>query len=499
MAPEAATKKFVPRRFQGRLNPLRVGVLTLVVLSIFIYLAFSKSLPWQHPFQMNGVFESSSNVSLNSPVRIAGVNVGKVIEVGRKSGTDIAEVTMTIEKQGLPIHKDATMKIRSRLFLEGNLFVDLSPGTPQSPNLEDGGTIPVTQTATPVQLDQILTALQTNDRAALQDLLQGLGAAFTEKPTAKQNAAQDPQVRGKTAAQSLNQTTANAPEALKGTAQVSQALLGKEDDDLAKVVAGLEKVVSALAENETVLADFITNFNSFAAIFAAQESNLRKSIALLGPTVQHASEALESLDQALPELDQFARNLTPVVEQLQPTIRALTPWIKQTRLLVAPDELGGLLKQLRPTAKDLAIVTNDAIPLFKTVNLTSRCFSEVFLPAGNEQVNDARTGRSGTAAYKEFWYAMVGFAGGGAGQDGNGSYLRAGTGGGATTISTGKVKRGVTNGALFGQALSTPLGNQPQKQSKQTPYKLDAKCHKQAKPDLNGKQAQAGPGDAVIP
>ena len=35
---------------------------------------------------------------------------------------------MRIDKKGLPIHKDATIQIRPRIFLEGNFFVDLQPG-----------------------------------------------------------------------------------------------------------------------------------------------------------------------------------------------------------------------------------------------------------------------------------------------------------------------------------------------------------------------------------
>ena len=54
----------------------------------------------------------------------------------------------------MPIHKDATLKIRPRLFLEGNFFVDMTAGTPGRPTIDDGDTIPVTQTAYPVQLDQ---------------------------------------------------------------------------------------------------------------------------------------------------------------------------------------------------------------------------------------------------------------------------------------------------------------------------------------------------------
>ena len=95
------------------------------------------------------------------------------------------------EGAGLPLHKDATLKIRSRIFLEGNFFVDLTPGTPEGEELEDGDTIPVTRTSTPVQLDELLTALQTNDRESLQDLLDGLGDGLNGKPTAADDRDQD--------------------------------------------------------------------------------------------------------------------------------------------------------------------------------------------------------------------------------------------------------------------------------------------------------------------
>ena len=60
------------------------------------------------------------------------------------------------------------MKIRPRIFLEGNFFVDVTPGTPSAPTIDDGDTIPITQTATPVQLDQVLSALQSDTRTSLQ-------------------------------------------------------------------------------------------------------------------------------------------------------------------------------------------------------------------------------------------------------------------------------------------------------------------------------------------
>ncbi len=112
-------------------------------------------------------------------MRIAGVNVGKVSSIKREGNTGL--VTMEIETRGLPIHTDATVKIRPRLFLEGNWFVELQPGSPSAKTISSGYTIPVAQTADPVQLDQVLDALNTDTRANLQSFLINYGEALTRQ------------------------------------------------------------------------------------------------------------------------------------------------------------------------------------------------------------------------------------------------------------------------------------------------------------------------------
>jgi ABC-type transporter Mla subunit MlaD len=140
------------------INPFVAAFATIVVIVIATYLAFGGRVPWQHDYEIKAMVRSANELQNRSPVRIAGVNVGKVKTVERGPG-NTAIVTMAIDESALPIHRDATLKIRPRLFLEGNFFVDLAPGTPSAPDLPEGGTIPLAQTAEPVQLDQILTTL----------------------------------------------------------------------------------------------------------------------------------------------------------------------------------------------------------------------------------------------------------------------------------------------------------------------------------------------------
>src|SRR5205823_12867419 len=72
-------------------------------------------------FPYTTLFRSEANsIRKNSPVRIAGVNIGKVKDIQREPGTTAAIVTMELKDSGLPLHTDATMKIRPRIFLEGN-------------------------------------------------------------------------------------------------------------------------------------------------------------------------------------------------------------------------------------------------------------------------------------------------------------------------------------------------------------------------------------------
>src|SRR5664279_4136913 len=185
-------------------NPVRFGAVVIIVLLVATYFGFTKAIPFKHGFRMNAVFTSALNIHSKSPVRIAGVNVGKVTGIKREGNTGV--VTMEIESRGLPIHEDATLKIRPRTFLEGNWFVELQPGSPSAPTISSGHTIPVTQTANPVQLDQVLNALNTDTRANLQTFLIEYGAALTAKPTAAENAEQEAELHGYTAAQALNQS-----------------------------------------------------------------------------------------------------------------------------------------------------------------------------------------------------------------------------------------------------------------------------------------------------
>jgi phospholipid/cholesterol/gamma-HCH transport system substrate-binding protein len=484
----------VPRKDRSGANPFVVGLLVLIVACVGVFFGFTKHVPFTHGFRVKAVFESSNSIRKNSPVRIAGVNVGKVVKVEGKPGSNAAVVTMEVNGKGLPIHKDATLKIRPRIFLEGNFFVDVSPGSPSAPTIDDGDTIPITQTATPVQFDQVLSTFQSDTRTALQKTLGGLGTGLTYKPPKAQDLDADPSARGQSAAESLNDAIRYGERSLKGTAIVADAFLGTEDHDLSRLVDGLSRTTEGLGRNEEQLKDLVTNFNTTVAATASQASNLRASIRLLGPTLQNADRALDSLNASFPNTRAFAREILPGVRETAATIDASFPWIAQTRGLLGPNELQGVARELSPATRDLAKVIDASLKLLPQADLAAKCASRVVLPTGDVKIDDGALS-SGAENYKEFWYTMVGLAGEGQNFDGNGMYVRFQPGGGDQTVSTGAAVGG-TNDRLFANSILKPIGTRPAFPGKRPPYKPDVPCYTNRLPDLNG--AATGPPDGSV-
>jgi len=479
------------RRRGGRkgLTPFAAGAIALALVTIVSYLVFTKDIPFTKPYEVKAVFENASSIRPNSPVRIAGVEVGKVAKIETEDDSTAAVVTMQLTDEGRPLHKDAEAKVRPRIFLEGNFFIDLKPGSPSSSELDAGDTIPATQTSAPVQIDQVLSSLQRDTRDDLQKLLKGYGDALYGRPQRGEDADQDKSTKGETAAKSLNDSLDTAPRALRGTAIVNDALLGTQVHDLSKLIAGQQKVFAALDRNESQLKDLITNFNTTTAAFASQAGNLSRTIALLPGTLQNANDAFASLNAAFPPTRAFAREILPGVRETPATIDASFPWIEQTRKLVSPAELQGVARDLRPAIGDLAKVTDDTIDFLPQVDLVNRCALDVILPTGDYKIEDGFLS-TGLENYKEFWQAMTALSSESQNFDGNGQYTRFQSGGGDQTIRTGPIG---SQGPLFGNLTNQPIGTRPKYPGKQPPKNRKIDCHKNQPPNLNSAQIGKGP------
>lgn len=480
-------------RFRWHPSNVTIAIIFILIVTIGPYLAFTKHVPFtSYGYEVKATFSNSANIATNSPVRVAGVNVGKVTSTSRDG--DNTTVTFTVEDPGRPIHDDAFAAIRPRIFLEGNFFIDLDPGSPSAPELESGGTIPVSRTSTAVQIDEVLTALQSPVRADLSRLLESYGTALTNEPTPEEDATQLPEVKGKSGAEALNGAFQYGGDAGRYSSQVTNALLGTQKRDLARLVSGAGRAFGAFASRQRDLQGLIENFNVFTGALAAQSANLQTTIHLLAPTLRITHASLVSLNRTLPPLRTYAIELRPAVAELPGLISASKPFLAQVRPLLSGKEAGGVAKLLAESTPALAgaaqVSKKTTVP---QINQLSVCTTKVMVPTMDQTIEDRFS--TGGPNYREFLYNLVNFAAMAQNFDGNGPYARTQVGGGPVLVGEPNPKGNpdtFSDAINYAKTIEDPLGTQPQLGGK-PPSKPDVRCYTNSPPDVNGPLGQVGP------
>jgi phospholipid/cholesterol/gamma-HCH transport system substrate-binding protein len=479
------------RRRHARISNPVAGLIAGVVILAACWLVFGGPTPWGGGgFKLKAVFTVQTQLHLESPVRVAGVDVGKVTAIKRVGGSSpAAVVTMTVDQQGLPIHSNATADIRPRLFLEGNFYVDIQPGTPSAPALSSGATLAAAHTSGPVQLDRVLSALNSNTRSNLQVVLKGLGAALADPPSAAADATASPSQKGLTAAQSLNRSLDYSAAAFRASSIVDEALLGETPHDLSGAVSGTSKVFSGLAASGDQLGDLVQSLDQVTGALASRQSDLSQTIADLPATLRAADAALGPLEASFGPTQAFARDILPGIQQLGSTVSDALPWLHQSQALLSKPDLGTLLTSLTPAVQGTASTLISTRSLLSGTTSLARCLNDTVIPTGNEKVLDPPV-TTGLKDYQELLQAAVGLASDGQNFDGNGRYLRTTVGGGSDRVATGSLGSG---GPLYGNAVLPPLGTRPAFDSTKPVIQRKVLCDTQKAPDLNSATSGTGP------
>jgi len=448
------------RTARGGRSPLAVGVALLALAVLATYFSFAKDIPFvNEPYVIDAAFRDTAGIKAHSPVRIAGVEVGEVKQVEHtRPGAQSAVVTLALRGKGLPVHRDARAKIRPRIFLEGNFFVDLSPGTAGSGEMDEGATIPASRTTTPVQFDQVLQALQSDTRNDLRTVFREVGRAQDDG-----------------GAKAFNDSLRYQPAAYKFSAIVSEALLGKRPGDLGDWIRDQGVVAGAIDAQPQKLRALVVDFNETAAALADRESALRTAVGELPRTLRAAPPALNALRAAFPDVRRFSQGARPGIRSLGPTVDATLPLVTQLRGAVGEDELGSLARRLRSATPPLARVAKTAPGVLTQLRELSSCANEVLVPFGNDKLVDEAFPSNGPV-HQELPKFLPGLAGESRSYDANGPWFKVQGSGGAETLNLGS--------GIFGSAIEPIVGNNPPPVRNRPPLEPDVPCETQERPDL---------------
>jgi phospholipid/cholesterol/gamma-HCH transport system substrate-binding protein len=378
------------------MSTFKAGILALTTLVLLAYFGFSKANPFANPYELKAMFRDVESLKPRSPVRIAGVEVGKVTKIEPKDGGGAAEVMMELKEDALPIRKDARLQIRSRIFLEGNFFVDIKPGSPSAGELDDGSTVPITQTAAAVTLPDILDTLDSDVRGDLQSFLHEYGTVALQGGGAK----------------AFNRAIPSFEPAYRYGALTNDALLGVEPNrDIQRLLNGQQRTFAALGHNPEALKELVTDLNTTAVAIARNDQALEAAVPALRDTLRVGYPALGELNAALPTLKTFSREALPGVRSSVPALAAATPWFQQARGLVQESELKGLAADLRQAVPSLVRLNGQLVPFLSHLRALSSCTNNVLVPFMESEIPSLEEGNSGHLVREQINRSFVGLAG----------------------------------------------------------------------------------------
>ncbi|MBW3619571.1 MAG: MCE family protein [Actinobacteria bacterium] len=244
-------------------------------------------------YTVNAEFARTYNLFPGSPVRVLGVDVGKIADLHVEPGSDTVRVELLID-EGVEIPAGAGALIVPEALL-GERYVQLEPAYTGGEAMQDGGTIPVERTVVPYEFDEVLDSLN--------DFVGGLDAP--EVGRMFDNVATVLDGQGETIGQVIDQ------------ASVAIEVLAENDEELVSLAGRLADLNETLATRDEAIGPIIEDWNTVAGTLADDRTDidgaLRGLVRLttqLGSLLETHREGLEEDIQVLTRVGRTAeRNL----------------------------------------------------------------------------------------------------------------------------------------------------------------------------------------------
>ncbi|MGY0540760.1 MlaD family protein [Nocardioides sp. YJ-D4] len=361
-----------------------LGVVAAAIIKSYL----GGTTPWSDSTLVKAEFAEvpGLNPSAQTSVTMAGVRVGKVT-TAKASDDGSAVVTMKLEGE-YDVYRDARAVLRPNNPLN-EMQVEINPGSPSAGRLQDGEAIPVSQTARPVQADEILEHLDERSQLALTDLLVESDVALARAP------------------QNLPQGLGATNDTLQAVQPVAEALRTRREK-IAALVSALSDISAAVGRNDERIGRLADATQATLAVLADSDQALRASLKELPGLTGDLRAALNSTQALTEELD-------PTLDNLRSASDTLPGSLKRFRSTVG--NLGKTLDAAKPVLDKARPVVADLRPLVADVTTSLHDIEKITSPLPD----DTRTVMNYLTALKAFVYNTSSVFGAG---DANGGLIR---------------------------------------------------------------------------
>jgi phospholipid/cholesterol/gamma-HCH transport system substrate-binding protein len=390
--------------------------LSVIGLMLFLWLSFGGTIPLTpQGYEFRASFTNAGQLADEADVRIAGVNVGKVISKSLDPQHNRTIATIQMQNKFAPIHRDAQAILRSKTIL-GETYVQLTPGTPHSAMLPDGALLARSNVTSDVQLDQIFNALDPTTRRAFRTWQQQLAVA----------------VKGND--QNLSSVLGNLPTFAADATDLLQ-VLDIQHTAVVNLVRNGGTVFAALDHSQSALRNLITSGETTFATTAANNNAIASTFHVFPTFLNETKATMARLQSFSQDTDPLVKAFEPVATNLKPTladVRALAPSLRSFFVNLGP--LITVSKTGLPAIRD---VLKGTTPLLASVGPFLEQLNPIltWLSLHQQLISDfISNGAAGLAA------KTTSFSG-----DGTGHYLRQFQPTGAETLSFNTSSRDAAN------------------------------------------------------
>ncbi|MEA2273801.1 MAG: phospholipid/cholesterol/gamma-HCH transport system substrate-binding protein, partial [Solirubrobacteraceae bacterium] len=324
----------------GRLLTMVLFALSCFGLLLFLWLSFGGPIPLKpQGYRVNMAFPEATQLGLEADVRTAGVRVGKVRQKKLDPNGNRTLAVVELDRRFAPLHSDAHALLRQKTLL-GETYIELTPGTKDSPLIKEGGTLSNGRIAKSVELDEILTALDPTTREAFRHWQQDMGQAVSG--------------RGR----DLNDAIGNLP-AFAADGSDLLKVLDSQSGAVSALIRNSGVVFGALAQSESQLHNLVVNSANVFSATGSQADALAETFKVF-PTF------LDESKKTFARLQTFARKTNPLITDLRPSGRLLKPTLHDVRGL-SPD-----LRRFFVNFDPLIKVSKQGLPALRDVLLGAK-------------------------------------------------------------------------------------------------------------------------------
>ena len=293
----------------------KVGLFVLVGLIILGYMSFQvgkQTFGWKKGYTVDVVFDSAAGLVRDAPVKIAGVEIGRVESITLKDGKALVRLRVGAN---VKLEKDVIAAVKSQGIL-GDKYVEISPGTHGSAVLAPGEQI--AKTERPTDIDRLLHQI-----GLIADDIRGVTSSLNRvlAGQAGEEAIRSILKNAKDFTQNLNTVIVSNEAALRAALENTRQLTGnlnrivtKNDENVTQVMDSLKTASLEMEKTFATLSEITGGVNRGEGTLGqlikdkTTVDKLNKTLTSLQEVTEKINEGRGSIGKLIND-DETVRNL----------------------------------------------------------------------------------------------------------------------------------------------------------------------------------------------